>query len=154
MAFPRRNNKRGRAPGARGEMEAPLSAFWFWGTPKEINGKKNPPALKARLNVCLIVRRRHYLNRNDAAVLERHGFRWVSDSRRNVGIVERIVEWVADDREPVRPVMMEGNSSAEIAAVTERSVRIRIRRVRIRVFVVDPGLDLISPSNARGFLVR
>src|SRR3981081_4269902 len=51
----------------------------------------------------LIARRRPYLDRKDTAVLKRHGFRWVSDPRRNIGIEERIVERVANDREPVRP---------------------------------------------------
>src|SRR2546423_3583759 len=51
------------------------------------------------------------------------------------------------------PVMMKGDPAAEISTVTEGPVRIRVRRVCVSVFVIDPGFDWVPARDSRRFLV-
>src|SRR5205085_258543 len=101
-----------------------------------------------------VTRLGHDLNRNDSAILERYGLRWIRDARRNVGIEKRVVKRITNNSEAMIAMAMEDHGAAEIPTVTERSVGIRVGRVRVIVVVVDPGLDRFPARDPGGFLVR
>src|SRR5438477_9724494 len=71
-------------------------------------------------------RRTQDLDRNHAAVGKRDCLGRIRNSGRNVGVVKWIVERIANYREPVAEMVMKYDCAAEVAAVSKRSVRIRV----------------------------
>src|SRR5450755_3458737 len=66
------------------------------------------------------VRGHHVLERHDAAVRERHRFNRVRNAGWNLGIVKRIVEWVAEESEAA---MMMKAARADKPVAEARPVR-------------------------------
>src|SRR4051812_10572267 len=109
---------------------------------------------KSARRLRLVARLGHHLDLDHASVFKGHGLRRIRDARRNIGIEKRIVERIADHHEATSPMSMkDGPAAAPISAVTERSVRIRIRRVGIIVVVVNPGLNRFAARYPSCFLV-
>src|SRR6266404_4579909 len=102
----------------------------------------------------LVARLAQDLDRDNPAIRKRDCLRRIRDPRRNIRIVKRVVERIANDRETMSAMAMEDYIAAVVAAVTEWPVRIGIRRVCVIILVVNPRLDRLPMGHAGGLLIR
>src|SRR5581483_580768 len=96
------------------------------------------------------------LKRYDPAIGEGHCLIRIGNARRNIGIVERVVEWIAKKDKAASPVAMPAHKTdgTEAEAGSIGAVR-PIVRTRIRfVANIDPCLRRLPPHVPDDFPIR
>src|SRR5207237_4129875 len=104
----------------------------------------------------LPVRRHQILERHHASVRKRDRLVRDRNRRRNVRVVKRVVEWIAEEGK-VTPVVDKAmmKSKAAIKSRTVAVVRIVSRAIRrVSIFHVNPGLARMASHFADGLLLR
>src|SRR5947208_5788436 len=109
-------------------------------------GRKRPKS-------CLTLRPFHVLERHDPPVYECDGLLRDWNARRDVSVIERIVEWIAEEYEPVAVMTCsdKGNTGSESIAPAPRSIRSAIGVGSSFVSDVNPCLSWSPTHGPRNF---